>query len=359
MGRLTDLGLQYGTDKAEHHGFTEFYEEYFSKFSEPNILEVGILDGASLKMYEDYFNNKAFIVGIDINDKSHLRNVILEILQGDILNTDSAERCKEAVSNLGRKYDIIIDDGGHYMNQQQITLLNLWDLLAPGGIFIIEDLHTSGLPDYNPDNTTTTLDVLGGMRDRRYKESLYLNEEQQKKIASEIQEIKIWSKERTNQQGHALQASITSVIVKAGINPKKLVEELKEEVATYPTLKYDIPQKIVTVYEPETGGVDATNGNVTFELDNELKLQQLANTPDEPEEKENVIQERQDEEPEDAHIEEHVDVVEHNDLSLLALGHMQEINEDELTIENITAKQLELQKQYERLEAIKMRLLSK
>jgi len=36
-----------------------------------------------------------------------------------------------------------IDDGGHSMVQQQITLDALWGRLRPCGAFVVEDLHTS------------------------------------------------------------------------------------------------------------------------------------------------------------------------------------------------------------------------
>jgi len=41
-------------------------------------------------------------------------------------------------------FDIVIDDGGHSMAMQIRTLIVLFPLLAPGGLYIIEDLGTSG-----------------------------------------------------------------------------------------------------------------------------------------------------------------------------------------------------------------------
>jgi hypothetical protein len=45
--------------------------------------------------------------------------------------------------------DIIIDDGGHTMSQQQISLKTMMLQLNDGGIYVIEDLHTSYWPEYN------------------------------------------------------------------------------------------------------------------------------------------------------------------------------------------------------------------
>lgn len=40
-------------------------------------------------------------------------------------------------------FDVIIDDGGHTMNQQIASLEVLWKTVKPGGLYVIEDLQTS------------------------------------------------------------------------------------------------------------------------------------------------------------------------------------------------------------------------
>jgi hypothetical protein len=39
--------------------------------------------------------------------------------------------------------DIVIDDGSHQPDDQQATLLRLWPSLKRGGLYVIEDIHTS------------------------------------------------------------------------------------------------------------------------------------------------------------------------------------------------------------------------
>jgi hypothetical protein len=46
----------------------------------------------------------------------------------------------------GGNFDIIIDDGGHTMNQQKTSLKILWSSIKPGGVYFIEDLATSYAP---------------------------------------------------------------------------------------------------------------------------------------------------------------------------------------------------------------------
>ena len=60
------------------------------------------------------------------------------------------------------KFDVIIDDGGHTMNQQRTSLITLSPLVRPGGLYIIEDLETSYRRFYGGQylNSSTTIGML-------------------------------------------------------------------------------------------------------------------------------------------------------------------------------------------------------
>src|SRR6185503_20962416 len=47
------------------------------------------------------------------------------------------------IERIGADFDLIVDDGGHTMEQQQVSLGFLFPQLRPGGLYVIEDLHTS------------------------------------------------------------------------------------------------------------------------------------------------------------------------------------------------------------------------
>lgn len=61
------------------------------------------------------------------------------------------------------RFDIIIDDGGHTMNQQLVSLKTLLSSVRPNGIYVIEDLETSFILEFGGDpsgaanNTTIAL----------------------------------------------------------------------------------------------------------------------------------------------------------------------------------------------------------
>lgn len=163
-GALSSLAFQFKTDKGpEGHGFTRFYEAFLRdrRISTRSVLEIGIHTGASLRMWEAYFP-QARIYGIDINP-------IPWPLAGRIVvgfaDQSDPKKLRAVADSFGPPFDLIVDDGGHTMPQQQITLGTLWPLLAPGGIYILEDLHTSlaERPEewgINAERTNTTLDVV-------------------------------------------------------------------------------------------------------------------------------------------------------------------------------------------------------
>ena len=129
-----------------------FYEEYFNplKDEEITLFEIGVQGGHSMKAWVDYFKNGK-IIGVDIDfntarlitDSEGNRESILHLCH----EFDAADReeLEPFVSEHG-KFDIIIDDGGHNMIDQQISLGYLFKYLKPNGIYVIEDLE---IQDYN------------------------------------------------------------------------------------------------------------------------------------------------------------------------------------------------------------------
>ncbi|MEI8344671.1 MAG: class I SAM-dependent methyltransferase [Candidatus Omnitrophota bacterium] len=146
---MTKLADKYGTDKGhggQGHLYTEIYELFFLpiKSTAVKIGEIGIEKGSSLQMLRDYFP-QAVIYGIDIEDKSQFNSARIKTFVADQSKRDQLENF---VMEAGSDFDIIIDDGGHTMDQQQISLGYLFSRIKPGGIYIIEDVHTSYYGSY-------------------------------------------------------------------------------------------------------------------------------------------------------------------------------------------------------------------
>ncbi len=126
--------------KWEH--YFPVYERYFAPFrgKAVNILEVGVFHGGSLQMWKDYFGTKAKIYGIDINPEcKKLEEEQIEIFIGSQSDRKFLSELKSKLPAL----DIILDDGGHTMQQQIVTFEEMYGHVKNGGIYLCEDVHTS------------------------------------------------------------------------------------------------------------------------------------------------------------------------------------------------------------------------
>ncbi len=109
------------------------------------VAEIGVAMGGSLQMWREYFGPQSIIVGIDINPncKQFTGNQIF-IETGDQADTQFLESLKEKYP----PFDVIIDDGGHFMHQQITAFEVLYDHLKTDGVYICEDTHTSYWEEY-------------------------------------------------------------------------------------------------------------------------------------------------------------------------------------------------------------------
>lgn len=225
INNLTLLANKYvsdkGTEYASKHGFTEIYENYFLdlKEKEINILEIGVNDGASLRMWYEYFP-KAFIVGLDIEDKSHFNN---DRITCKILDQSSKQQLNNFsdfcnVNNL--KFDLIIDDGSHHISDQQITLASFFKILNSGGIYILEDLHTSlcdphTIVYYRPmENSHTKHNTTLTFLKNKPLKSIFLTPSENELLNKDVASIEIYERSNPLVPDDYKNMSITSIIKK-------------------------------------------------------------------------------------------------------------------------------------------------
>lgn len=171
---LHELGIKHHTDKAVHHHFTVLYDYWLSSLRDKPIrmLEIGILLGGSLRMWHEYFWQAERIYAADMVMPEE-RNVPPVVLgpNVELLRLDQTSR--KQLRTMPENLDLIIDDGGHTMEQQQITFVELFDHLKPGGTYIIEDLHTSHLEYAETHGCTpknNTLQLLLDLQRRKFSE---------------------------------------------------------------------------------------------------------------------------------------------------------------------------------------------
>lgn len=145
---IDQLALAAGTDKgSSYHNYTRIYCRYFDALRKKPLkfLEIGIDKGHSVVFWEAYFP-KAELHFIDIDPE------VIEYTSGRskyhfVDQTDRAG-LQSLARSLKGNFDIIIDDGGHTMEQQITSFKALFPFLKSGGIYVIEDLHTSYWKEY-------------------------------------------------------------------------------------------------------------------------------------------------------------------------------------------------------------------
>ena len=142
------------TNNAIHKWYMYFdaYQRHFSRFrgKDVNILEIGVQNGGSARMWKHYFthgypNAKVQIYGVDIDSRCKaFEEDGIEIFIGSQEDREFWRKLKTKIP----KVDILIDDGGHTMRQQIITFEEMFDFVKDGGVYLCEDLHTSYWKSY-------------------------------------------------------------------------------------------------------------------------------------------------------------------------------------------------------------------
>lgn len=219
---LSELAKIYPTDKDfTHNYYDKVYEKYFSPIkNEVKLLcEIGIggfwkdvnwVNGNSLKVWRDYFINSQ-ILGLDIVKHTDIEDL-------DRINIDWIDQSKKDLvieyANKLQDYDIILDDGSHNVYDQQITLAYFFKSLKPGGIYVLEDLHSSievNIPEkaklwgWGEPGFITPLEILENFQKTGKIVSDHLTKDEEDYLQENIASVEIF---------HLAPTSITSIIVK-------------------------------------------------------------------------------------------------------------------------------------------------
>lgn len=224
---LEALAEKYGTDKFTH-GYIPSYEKYFDpiRSAENKILEIGVLlkksgpkdSAASIQMWRDFFINSE-IKGADIRYFGQLlKEDWFDSTRIDfcVTNQERRKNSKEEkmvpdpenkqypfyygygmeniINRFGSNFDVIIDDGGHTMKQNQLCLGYMFLHVKPGGLYVIEDLHTSKIAGskYNKERTKfTTLEFLKRIKRKDCKGD-FISSEEYEYLHGHVQKIEFF-----------------------------------------------------------------------------------------------------------------------------------------------------------------------
>lgn len=127
--------------------YVDTYEELFAPLKDKpvTILELGVLSGASLLMWNEYFTHpNREIIGLDMNPPVNFGEEF-ELSDHNVFQYQGQQDDIELLEVLKVKhgaFDIIIDDASHRADPSRVSFNELFESVKPGGLYIIEDWGT-------------------------------------------------------------------------------------------------------------------------------------------------------------------------------------------------------------------------
>lgn len=174
------IGEECKTDKGGlAHTFAGYsYLDHYARFFEPlaalkdgrlSILEIGVLGGNSLRMWEQLFP-RASIVGLDVDTtggygKLRPTTTVIRGSQTDVGLLTGL--CRD------NKFDIVVDDGSHAYGDIVTSAIAILPLMNPHGFYCIEDICVGWpLPtwpgmsatNYGPNNMRVLREFINAMQ---------------------------------------------------------------------------------------------------------------------------------------------------------------------------------------------------
>lgn len=122
--------------------YLPIYDELLKPYvgTDVKMLEIGVFQGGSLALWRRYLGGKAVIFGVDIKQECARFNG--EYGQVRVGSQADDGFLRTVVSEMGG-LDVVLDDGSHVAEHQRASFDTLFPLLAEGGLYIIEDMHTA------------------------------------------------------------------------------------------------------------------------------------------------------------------------------------------------------------------------
>jgi hypothetical protein len=121
----------FSTDKLEPHGYFQTYAQLAGELGPAaSVCELGVADGESLRMWQSFFP-LGEVTGVDMDPQATWPEGTKRV----VCQQDSPDLLK----HLRGKFDLIVDDCSHNGILTRKSFGLLWNLVNPGGYYVIED----------------------------------------------------------------------------------------------------------------------------------------------------------------------------------------------------------------------------
>lgn len=132
------------SDKTFWHGYLDFYERHLPATLAGTIVELGVFKGNSIRWLANRYP-QARIHGVDILPRQIEWPTSERIRYSQVDQADEGEVRRLFEDN--EPPELILEDGSHVPSHQSRCLRLGWKALRRGGLYILEDIHTSH-PDH-------------------------------------------------------------------------------------------------------------------------------------------------------------------------------------------------------------------
>jgi len=134
------------TDKNTVHSYLPLYQQLLisKKETAKNVLEIGIYNGGSIKLWNDFFTN-ATVYGLDI---MNIENVWDGIKNNPMITLHTSvdaynnEFFTNNFVNKNIRCDFMLDDGPHTLESMKQFIRLYTQIMTEDGILIIEDVQS-------------------------------------------------------------------------------------------------------------------------------------------------------------------------------------------------------------------------
>ena len=183
------------SSKIKGHGYSIFYQKYFENLRSNNlkILELGSFHGNAAAALYFYFKKSKLFAADIYPDLFRYRSNRIENFYVNSSDENSIQ--KNIIDKFSDNFDIIIEDAGHSLKDQIISLFMLFKKLNSGGLFIIEELD---FPDTRKDmnlmNEKPTLReiLLKFKKEKKLLNSKYIQKNDRDNFLDSIESLEIY-----------------------------------------------------------------------------------------------------------------------------------------------------------------------
>merc|ERR1711920_876197 len=108
------------------------------------MLEIGVQSGGSTRLWKQWYGQRLYYVGVDINPKTKRSESVAESIYISVGSQTNATFLHELCAMHG-PFDVVIDDGAHMSAYIRKTLSILFPsnaCMANRSTYVIEDMHT-------------------------------------------------------------------------------------------------------------------------------------------------------------------------------------------------------------------------